>query len=1041
MNIRERTWTARIIARERDRIMDIWQGTVRERVPGLRALSKPLLHDHLPQSLIALAEWMDTDEANPRFALLSEEHGIQRLSHGILLREIASEYRVLREIILGVVAEHDEEAPASSRAARAKELARLNSGLDYAVTRAIETYADIREDAVKMLQERLQLAIDAAGVGTWDFDPITRVFAWDNRCRALFGLPSGGETVTYAEFLDAIHPDDRAHVDAEVSQVLLPGGPRSYRGEYRVLSRPAAPGADGRRADGERISSSSIEEHWVLSEGRILFDHQGHAIRFIGTAVDVSAAHRVLAVEQGAREQADAAHATLHALFMGAPVAIAVTRGPKHRFELANAYYMRMVGKRSVVGQDVADALPEVVAQGFPRLLDQVYETGVPYYGIETPVELRHEVDGGRLHTALLNFAYEPIRDPDGRVTGVFTLAFDVSENVRARKIIEDAKQLAEENAARESAARQEAEDAARRSAFLVSAVEHISHRLHVETILQEVTSLIVPEIADMATARIVGPKGELRLVSAAVPPTVESEMRDQFAVFEAPSGSSNPFHEALTTDVRIIDDFPDWITKQVASPEYVAFMRGLGVTQIILVPMKTHDTTVGLLTVGLVGKERTFDPAHTQILRTLGKHAALAIENARLYEEAQELRRRAEEASVAKDQFIATVSHELRTPLNAILGWAQIIKANPGAAPMLQKGMDTIERNARAQSQLIEDLLDISRIVVGKLRIEPSSVFIPRVIESALDSARPAAEAKKIELVTDVDPDVGHIIADPDRLQQVVWNLISNSVKFTPPGGKVSVSAHRKASQFEFSVCDNGKGIAPDFLPYVFEKFHQVEQGTRKTGGLGLGLAIVRNIVELHGGTVSAESEGLGKGACFTVRIPIRAALRPHTRTPHPPNAPEDAAGEGGGDADLQLPARILDGVRLLIVDDEPDARELLTAILGDAGAIVRIAASVDEAVTLLDAEVPDALVSDIGMPGKDGHSLARHLRALPREQGGRIPAVALTAHARSEDRTRALTAGFTTHIPKPVDPTELIVVLANALGRDVQDLPGSNA
>ncbi|AKT42761.1 ATP-binding protein [Chondromyces crocatus] len=1011
---RERSWTARVIAEERDRIVREWLAVVRHRVPGLRVLSRPLLLDHLPQSVAALADWLDSDLDEPEFALISEEHGAQRLSHGVLLQEIASEYRVLREVILTIVAERERDAATRDQATRVHELARLNAGLDFAVTTAIEKYADIREDAVKALQERLQLAIHAAGVGTWDYDPITHTFAWDTQCRRLFGLPPGENNISYDEFLALIHPDDRAQVAAGIQQALDPTIAGTYRGEYRLTS-----------------SLDGVNDHWLLSEGQTLFDLRRQPARFIGTVVDITAPKRLLDFEQNARQRADDDHATLHTLFMQAPAAIAVLRGPDHRFELANTLYLRLVSRRDIVGLPLREALPEIVEQGFLQLLDKVYTTGKSHYGHEVPVQLRHAMDSDRLETIFLNFAYEPIRDDAGHVTGIFVIAFDVSESVHGRRLIEDARHLAESNAALEANARKEAEAAASRSQFLVNAVERLSHRLDVDAILQEITRLVVPDLADMATTRLVAASGEMRLVSTALPEPIGDELQERFPVVTlSPDFAPTLRGPLAAAEVQLVDDVARWLDGNGPSAEHAAYVKSLGVKQLALVPLVAHERTVGLLSVGLTSTTRTFDPQRVQLLKTLGRHAALALENARMYEEAQQLRRRAEEASVTKDQFIATVSHELRTPLNAILGWSQIIKANPDAQAMLTKGIETIERNARAQAQLIEDLLDISRIVVGKLKIEPTSVYIPRVIEAALDSARPAAEAKKITLETDVDADVGHIIADPDRFQQVVWNLISNSVKFTPTGGKVRIAARRLASQFELSVSDDGKGITPDFLPYVFEKFHQVEQGNRKVGGLGLGLAIVRNIVELHGGTVRAESEGLGKGATFTVRIPIRAAARPITRPPMDSETAEEAT--------FTLPPHVLEGLRILVVDDEQDARELLGAILGDAGATVRLATCVDEAMVLLQTEVPDALVSDVGMPTKDGYALARELRGLPRDQGGRIPAIALTAHARSEDRTRALTAGFSTHIPKPVDPTELIVVLANALGREVQDPSG---
>jgi signal transduction histidine kinase/ActR/RegA family two-component response regulator len=529
---------------------------------------------------------------------------------------------------------------------------------------------------------------------------------------------------------------------------------------------------------------------------------------------------------------------------------------------------------------------------------------------------------------------------------------------------------------------------------------------------------------------RAIEPAGRGLRVVAAAPAGVlgvgAAERLDEADTF--PPG--HPIHEVVATgETRVVERVAE-LEAHAPSARYVAHLRELGVRRAAFVPLVAHGAVIGVLGAAGTAAGRPLDDDAVRLLETLARHATLAVENARLYEDAERLRRRAEEANVSKDQFLATVTHELRTPLNAILGWARILKGGEADAATLAKGLDTIERNAKAQAQLIEDLLDVSRVAVGKLKLAPSAVFVPAAIETAIDSARPAAEAKRVRLEADVDPDVGTIVADPDRFQQVIWNLVSNSVKFTPPGGAVRVRARRADSEFELVVEDDGAGIAPEFLPYVFEKFQQAERGTRKAGGLGLGLAIVRHLVELHGGSVAAESEGAGRGARFTVRFPILAALPPT-------EAPPAESGEGGGR--VPPPPRVLGGARVLVVDDEPDARAIVSAILTQAGAAVRAAGSADEALALLGAELPDALVSDIGMPGKDGYALIRQVRGLPRERGGRLPAVALTAYARSEDRTRALTAGFTMHIPKPVDPTELVVVLANVLGLDVTARTGS--
>jgi CheY-like chemotaxis protein/two-component sensor histidine kinase len=366
-------------------------------------------------------------------------------------------------------------------------------------------------------------------------------------------------------------------------------------------------------------------------------------------------------------------------------------------------------------------------------------------------------------------------------------------------------------------------------------------------------------------------------------------------------------------------------------------------------------------------------------------------------------------------------VSHELRTPLTAMLGWVQVLRNGNLPAEKRERALETIERNARAQGQLIEDLLDVSRIMSGKLKLDVEPVEVGAVVEQALESVRPAADAKGLRLQTALDS-TGSVMGDAHRLQQVVWNLLSNAVKFTPKGGRVQVFVERRDSSVEITVADTGPGIAPEFLPHIFERFRQAEGLlTRRAGGLGLGLSIVKQLVEMHGGTVTAFSAGLGKGTTLTVRLPLSVAMRREVTVP----ASLQQVHKG-----IQCPPE-LSGLRVLVVDDEQDTRELLRTLLEGCKAQVTTAASVDEGLERLRHERPDVIVSDIGMPGEDGYALISRLRALAPTEGGRTPAVALTAYARVEDRTRALLAGFHSHVPKPVEPVELLAVLASLSGR----------
>ncbi len=434
------------------------------------------------------------------------------------------------------------------------------------------------------------------------------------------------------------------------------------------------------------------------------------------------------------------------------------------------------------------------------------------------------------------------------------------------------------------------------------------------------------------------------------------------------------------------------------------------------------------------------FTERSERIVAGVAAQAAVAIDNARLYEEVKRAaeerkdlldreraaRSEAERTNTMKDEFLATLSHELRTPLSAILGWAHALRSRRMDADELRDGLEKIERNARVQAQLIEDLLDMNRIASGKIRLDVQSVNPVSFIEAAIETVRPAADVKGIRINPLLDPGAGPISGDPQRLQQIVWNLLSNAIKFTPKGGTVQVLLERVNSHIELSVADTGIGIDPAFLPHVFERFRQADATTtRHFGGLGLGLSIVKNLVELHGGTVRVKSPGKNHGTTFTVHLPITVVHRDADIEPrtHPRTLVEQPV------HDFQ---RVdLKGVRIVVVDDEPDARELIKLLLSDCEAEVHIAANALEALALVEQVRPDVLVSDIGMPEVDGYELLRRVRALGPKRGGNVPAIALTAFARSEDRTRTLRAGFQVHVSKPVEPPELIATVANAARR----------
>jgi signal transduction histidine kinase/ActR/RegA family two-component response regulator len=388
-----------------------------------------------------------------------------------------------------------------------------------------------------------------------------------------------------------------------------------------------------------------------------------------------------------------------------------------------------------------------------------------------------------------------------------------------------------------------------------------------------------------------------------------------------------------------------------------------------------------------------------------------------------QDARATAEAASRAKDEFLAVLSHELRTPLNAVYGWARLLQSGQVRDQEATRAIDAIVRNANAQVQLIDDLLDVSRVISGKMRLEVQPVDLRAVIESALDGVRPAAESKGIRIQTVLDP-TAPIAGDPNRLQQVVWNLLMNAVKFTPKGGRVQIHLQRVNSHVEIVVSDTGQGIAPHILPSIFDRFTQADSSsTRAHSGLGLGLALVKHLVELHGGSVTARSPGEGAGATFVVALPLSIA-----------SVPAGAALRHHPTADTLEPPLTsvrLDALRVLVVDDDPQALDLASTILTSVGADVKTCGSAPDAMAVLQTWRPDVLVSDIEMPGEDGYTFIRKVRALDHAHGGNTPAIALSAYGRTQDRTRSLTAGYSMHVPKPVDPGELTAIIASVAGR----------
>ena len=550
-----------------------------------------------------------------------------------------------------------------------------------------------------------------------------------------------------------------------------------------------------------------------------------------------------------------------------------------------------------------------------------------------------------------------------------------------------------------------EAQEAARRAAFAAEASRVLAGSLDVRTTLERLAHLAVPFLGDWCVVVLTQASGAVRQLAAAhvVPEKLDLALRlaEDHSMQRRALGPLWAVLQCRETQVfQAIDEA--FLANLVDSSAELETLRGLGVRSGMIVPLVAHDQALGVMVFAVTESEYRYGSADVAAAEDLARRAALAVDNARLFREAQESTR-------LRDEFLATVSHELRTPLTPILTWTQLLRPGRQDPAMFARAIDAIERSARAQAQLIEDLLDVSRIITGRLRIDVRPMPLWGVVEAAIESMGPAAEAKGILLDVVLDPQARLVMGDADRLQQVVWNLLSNAIKFTPPGGRVAVRVEQVDDEVRLTVRDTGKGIRPEFAPYVFERFRQADSSTtRAHGGLGLGLAIVRHLVELHGGSVSAESAGEGRGATFIVRLPATVV--------------EDARGPAWAPAPQALEARPLAGRRVLVVDDDRDTCEALDAILAHAGAEVRTSCTVAGALGELGAWPADVLVSDIAMPGEDGFALVRAVRARPPEAGGRVPVLALTAYAHKHERVRILEAGFALHLAKPVDSAELV-------------------
>jgi PAS domain S-box-containing protein len=609
---------------------------------------------------------------------------------------------------------------------------------------------------------------------------------------------------------------------------------------------------------------------------------------------------------------------------------------------------------------------------------------------------VRQRKDGTRLNISL---TVSPIRNAGGEIVGASKIARDVTERARLQ-------QLASEHA-------RDNERLGEVGAIVASTLDR-------ETIAQKVTD-IATELTRAEFGAFFYNVSDPKSGDGYMLSTLSGALREAFAEFPPPRATAvvaPTFHGE--GPVRVADVTQD--PRYGKSAPYLGMPPGhLPVRSYLAVPVKGVGGEVlgGLFFAhSQIG---VFTEQHERLAAGVAAWASVALENSRLYADAQTANR-------MKDEFLAVLSHELRTPLNAIVGYSRLLRGNILSGEKAARGLETLERNATWLTQIVEDVLDVSRIVAGKIRLDVQPVELPLIVDNAVATVQPAADAKQVRLQTIVDPRVGPVSGDPSRLQQVVWNLLTNAVKFTPRQGRVQVRLERVDSHVEIVVSDTGMGIGADFLPYVFERFRQAEAGTtRKAGGLGLGLAIVRHIVEMHGGTVEASSAGEGQGATFRVRLPLMIihpeAVEP--RREHPRTERREAL-TGLGD---------LSGVHVFAIDDEEDALHLLRVVLEAAGAEVTTQSSAAAALERIAEVKPDVLVVDLGMPEIDGFELITRVRKSQDKAVRRIPAAALTAFARSEDRTKALRSGFEMHLAKPVDPGELVASVATLARRGDPD------
>jgi PAS domain S-box-containing protein len=821
-------------------------------------------------------------------------------------------------------------------------------------------------------------------------------------------------------WLSIVHPEDRERAGREAAVIFASGKVGTSR--FRWVAK------DGRPV-------------WVESQSSIIQDEAGRPVGMRGVTMDISERMRQEANEHFLAEASTALSSSLDYQTTLATVArLAVPQfadwcgvdmvdeeGTLRRLVVAHVDPAKIEWAHEIYQRYPPDPSE-------PQGLYQILRTGEPEFYPDITDELLVAGARDEKHLEIMrevgfrSVMLVPIKMRE-RVLGVITFVntetsrHHTTEDLARAQDLARRAALAVENARLYRAERQTRE-AAERTSDRLARLQAVSTALSRALTPQQVATAVIEQGISSLNAHA----GTVVLLDEA-----SAQLEIVATVGFEPELVENWKQFALATPVPLADAVRERLPVLIESvadsnERYPMIERLAAVTgshALVALPLSVKGRTIGAMGLSFP-RAQSFGEDDRAFMLALAQQCAQALERASLYETEQRLRAEAETANRLKDEFLATVSHELRTPLTAIVGWSSMLRTGDFDQPTTARAIETIERNALAQTQIIEDLLDVSRIITGKVTLDPRPVELNGIVEAALDSVRPAAATKGITLKSETEAGVGLavVLGDPARLQQVMWNLLANAVKFTPAGGEVAVRLSRAGSHVRIAVADTGQGISRDFLPYVFDRFRQADGTiTRAHGGLGLGLAIVRHLVEIHGGTVAAESEGEGRGATFNIELPVADPDRGAAES-------QKLSASLAEVAAAVSPVSQLTDLRVLIVDDEPDARLLLKTIMEQSGAKVRAAASASEALVALREFRPDILVSDIGMPQEDGYALLRRVRALNPEEGGRIPAVALTAYAQEDDRMRALLAGFQVHVAKPINPQEFVAVIVGLAG-----------